>query len=409
MTNANGLPYTEIQSITAVLLDTEDHETRTSVNQDFPRQWRGAFFLLVFLLCMTASVATAVDAEFVTVNGVKLDGKTAKYWNNAGGGSAADWNAFFDLSTPVPTLWLNDAEISAFSAKWGLITADGDIVLQLMGKSTLRAAAATAADPAGIIVFGDLTIAGAADHAAGSLTIDLTHTNATYNGFTDGIYVTYGGSITIQSGTIDITVRDQTTAYGLYASQGITMEGGAVTVTSTGYSVSAVAARRFAMSGGSIRVTAAAKSDSSRALTFGEAMITGGDGRFTAAENGYGLRITEDAAKNFSVLGGTLRFSGADAALFFSTDQPIVPTVSGDILVSTAADGSGKTRWNAAKGALATNNVQTSPFRYVELGSGTPAMPLTGDGSKPWLWASIGLAALLAGVGLIVYFKFGRK
>lgn len=367
------------------------------------KQLRRFLFFLALILCMAASAALAADAVTVELNDVTLNAANP-YWKNGGGGSASDWNAFFDTGTSMPTLYLKDAAIDTMNGSDELLYADGDIHLVLLGTNTLSYAGASAIQPAGIVVDGDLVISDGTAGGTGSLSIDIQPSILTFS--TDGILTEYG-DVTIEGGTIDILLSAYGIAYGLYAEDDLYIHGGNITVHSTGLGVSAVSVYYLNMTGGSITSTAVGEFFDSHALLFYEMLVTGGTGSFINQGSGYGGLWDEPVAGEFRVTGGQMTFQSHDEALFFYTDETLTPTVTENIYASEDFDGLLKFLWDPSKGILAGNEVEDSAFEYVRI-AGSGEQPDTGDSSKPWLWLGAGLAALLAAAGVYLVFRRNR-
>ena len=138
--------------------------------------------LLVFLFCMSASAALAAGATLAEVNGVTIDA-SSPYWNNSGGGSSADWNAYLDTGTSPATLWLKDAVMNAMNSYDELLYADGDLVLKLLGHSFLAYSGNTAISPAGIAVEGNLWIQDGTADGSGILNISIDNTSPVMDSF----------------------------------------------------------------------------------------------------------------------------------------------------------------------------------------------------------------------------------
>jgi hypothetical protein len=351
---------------------------------------------------MSASAALAADATSVYVGGDLLNA-ASPYWKNGGGGSASDWNVFFDTGTSVPTLRMNGASVTTVSGVGALLQINGDIQIELLGSNSLSASVTSYAYPAGILVDGDLTVTDATADHSGSLSIEIRHSYPSSYAYSDGIYVAGSGKFTMESGTVRITLDDTNIAYGVYASNGLYIHGGAIVVESTAPIAYAVPVDYFTMTGGSIEVTINATNSVSRALRFNEALITGGYGKFVSTGNGYAMRWTPTTTKMFRVIGGQMIFSSENDALFFVTDETLIPYASGGIMASPSGSGSGKFRWSDSMGVLASNNLQTSSYHYVELLGGGATIPETGDASRPWLWVGVGLAGLLIAGGLLIW------
>lgn len=347
------------------------------------------------LLCLPASTALATNATEIKVGGFTLNASNP-YWRNGGGaGTENDWNIFFDTSTSVPTLRMKNAEVHTTNNVGRFISVDGDINLELLGNSNVGATLNTYPWPGGIIVDGSLTVFDGTGNGTGSLTIDITHL---YSGsyYVDGI--DSNNPITIQSGTIHITLIDYKLAYGIWNHDLFIMNGGKITIDSRAATVLAVETDQFTMTGGVLLVTTHAVEDDSNALYFRNALVTGGEGLFVSAGSGYALtwEIPDPDNYSFLVMGGHLVFSNTNAALRFMTTSSLTPVPTGQILVSTAGSGDGKTEWKAAMGSLADTDIVGSNYRYVEFLSGAVNYPQTGDAFNPWMWLGAGLGALCA-------------
>ncbi len=372
------------------------------MNQKITVCIRRTIFLAVFLICMSASAALAANATLAEVNGVTINA-SSPYWNNSGGGSSADWNAYLDTSTSPATLWLKNAVINTMNSYDELLYADGDLVLKLLGHSFLTYSGNTAISPAGIAVEGNLWIRDGTADGTGILNISIDNTLPALDSF--GI-ITYN-SLTIESGALDIFVDDSFGSFGLFAEFGesITIRGGTTDVYVSGAYTEGVSADLFSLSGGEITSTVDGLDPDSSALLFLDALITGGYGEFTNVNAGYGAVWAWADYGYFRVIDGHVIFSGEEYALFFDTDHILVPYVTDRIYVSTNASGAGKLVWNPALGILAGYDLDDSVYRYVEMiGNGLPAMQ-TGDIYRPWLWAGISLIALLAAGSAFVWYK----
>ena len=363
-------------------------------------RWISAVAL--FLLCMSASAALAAGATYAEVNGVTINA-SSPYWNNSGGGSSADWNAYFDTSTSPATLWLKDAVITTMNSYDELLYADGDLVLKLLGHSFLEYSGDTAISPAGIAVKGNLWIRDGTADGTGILNISIDNTSPVF----DSYGITTFNSLTIESGAIDIYVDDSFESYGLFAEyeKSIFIRGGTTDVYASGFYIEGVSADLFSLSGGKITSTADGVDPDSVALVFLDALITGGYGEFTSINQGYGAAWAWADFGYFRVIDGRVVFSGEDGALFFDTDRILTPHVTDRIYASTNLSGAGKFIWDSTKGILAGYNLENSDYHYVEMiGNGVP-LPETGDESRPWLWIGAGLAALLLGGAAAIWFR----
>ena len=363
---------------------------------------RWIFVVILFLLCMSASAALAANATYAEINGVTIDA-SSPYWNNSGGCSSADWNAYFDTSTSPATLWLKDAVVNTINSYDELLYADGDLVLKLLGHSFLEYSGNTASSPAGVVVEGNLWIRDGTADGTGILNISIDNTSPAVDSY--GIITLF--SLTIESGTIDIFVDYSFESYGLYAEygEGIFIRGGTTDVYASGAYIEGISAYRFSLSGGEITSTADGVDPDSVALLFLDALITGGYGEFTNVNAGYGAVWVWADFGYFRVIDGRVVFSGEDGALFFDTNRILVPYVTDRIYASTDLSGAGKFIWDSTKGILAEYYLDTSDYHYVEMiGSGVP-LPETGDESRPWLWVVVGLAALLLGGAAVIWLK----
>ncbi len=358
-------------------------------------------FLLSVVFCLFVSAALAADAALVELNGVTLNAANP-YWKNGGGGSASDWNAYFDTGTSMPTLYLKDAVVDTMNAYDELIYADGDIHIVLLGTNSLTYSGSSAAAPAGVVCDGDLVISDGTADDTGTLIIFINPGAPSF--VSDGLLAEFG-DITIYGGTIEITLFSAFESYGIYAEYELNIHGGSIDVYSFALAVSAISATDFYMTGGTVVSTADAGFEESHALLFYQALVTGGNGTFTSETNGFGAVWADASSGSFRVGDGRLIFASQDEALFFDTDEVITPTVTNKIYASTDKAGAGKFVWNESMGILAGNWSDISPYRYVELlGDGSP-LPNTGDASLPWLWAGIAAAALLAAGAAVVLRK----
>jgi len=377
------------------------------MDQNARRHFRLAAFAFVIFLCMAAASALAADASHVYINGDTLTAASPE-WRNAGSAPGADWNAYFDTSTSVPTLRLRGAYVDTFYGSRMLLGADGDLVIELLGSNTLNASSLLAETyPAGILVQGSLTIRDATTDGSGSLSVTIQHQY--YYGSVDGIYLENNGNLVIESGTVSMSLTDNYSAYAIYSAGTLQLLGGEITITTTAPNIKAVGVRQLLMAGGTIVVTANSESLNSYALFFKEASITGGYGKFSVVGNGNALRCDLAAVQAFRVINGRMIFSADCPALLFTTDQNPVPYAAGGILVSTVRSGAGKTTWYSSMGILASSNTQTSSFHYVEMVGGAVSTPDTGDRSKPWLWLGIGVLALGVGVAVLVLLLRRKK
>jgi len=362
------------------------------------RCYRWIAALVLFLLFMASSQALAANATEVMVENIILDGLTPGqiYWKNDGsGGTANDYNVFFDLSTAMPTLRLKDAEINELSFINSMLATNGDIILEFTGSNLITYAGTDAADILGIYVRGELMIIDATTYGTGSLTIDITH--GADNEMTDAVYAE-SGSITVESGTINVSVYDGSRACGLYADHDININGGKTTVSVTSDAARGLYAYDlFSMSGGAVVASITADEWDSAALAAHNILVTGGSGKFSASGAAVGGFWEIADTGEFRVTGGRIIFTSKIEALLFDTNNTLTPDVSEEILVSTYNSGDGKTAWNSSMGPLAGSYYDYPDYLYVEL-TGT-LIPLTGDAARPWLWLFIGFAALLAGGG----------
>ena len=227
--------------------------------------------LLVLVLCMGLSAASAANADYVRI-AINDRGTPAwvtlnaanPYWINgatAPGGSDSTYNAYFDTSGAAPVLRLRDAsvDVSAFDTSSGqiacLIYASGDIQMDFSGTNTLRYSSGTdLQDVSGIYGSGSLTLAGsgsmnitlygssdsdthkllAISAGSGSTQQSLTVNSGSYTILVQATYITpstwqlkyYGaglytdGTLTINGGSFDI----RTTTRGGFAMHGMEID-----------------------------------------------------------------------------------------------------------------------------------------------------------------------------------------
>ena len=361
-------------------------------------------FLLAAIFCMFASAALAADAAVVELNGETLNAANP-YWKNGGGGSASDWNAYFDTGTSMPTLYLKDAVVDTMNVYDELIYADGDIHIVLLGNNSLSYTGSSASAPAGVVCDGDLVLSDGTADSTGSLTILISPGAPPV--IADGLLAEFG-DITIYGGTIEITLYSAFESYGIYAEYELNIHGGTIDVYSFALAVSAVSATDFYMTGGDIKSTADAGFEESHALLFYRALVTGGTGTFASETYGFGGVWADAESGSFRVIDGQMIFTGQDEALFFETEETITPAVTDRIYASLDETGAGKFVWNDSMDILAGNLSAITPYRYVELLGDGSELPITGDASTPLLWAGIILAVLLFAAAAVILRKRRR-
>lgn len=389
------------------------------------RYFRVLLILVAVLLCMTASAAVAANATSVIVNSVTLDAGSP-YWKNGGGGSAADWNVFFDTSTAVPTLRMKNAVIDTVGPYDALVLADGDLELEIVGTNTLTSPGSPSWEHCGILVGGQLLIRDGT--ANGSAVLNINLSNNQYSSMVDGIFVYTANDLIIDGGTINIDLDGGSQhSYGLWAYSSILIRGGKITVNSTAQFVDAVYTGYFQLASGSIVANATSTGSilpdgegegegegpplsNAKALICNQFLATCGYGEFNAIGDDAaigGLWVGPDTS-SFRVLDGRVIFTGDLEALIFDTFDTVVPYVDGKIFVSENIDGSGKIEWDSSMGILAGNIISDSPFLYVEMVGRGQCLPKTGDESSPWLWLAVGMAALL-GAAVAIRWQWGKS
>ncbi len=367
---------------------------------------RIAVLIFVLLLCLGATAALAAGAADVQLNGTLLTAADP-YWKNGGGGSAADWNAFFDTSTSTPTLRLKDAVINDTNGDGKYISADGDLNIALTGNSSIGGSPNAYDGPVGIFVNGNLKISDGSGNGSGTLTIQITHAHSAPS-VLDGIMVGDPAySFTMESGALHIILSDTDESYGIVPGGQLIVNGGVLTVNSSAPKVFAVQAPQLTVTNGTFNVTANASTPQFGAVTiwFAEALITGGECRFTSLSDASGLAWAAGQPEDFRVTGGRVIVSGLLDAMYFDTPDTVVPIVTGSILVSENSSGAGMFVWDPSKGQLASNQSGPSMFRYVELRGYKDDYPQTGDSASLWLWLGVGLGALLLGGAAFVWFR----
>lgn len=354
--------------------------------------------VLILLASLAASAALAAPATQAELHGVTLNSANP-YWANSGSGSASDWNVFFDVSTPTPTLRLKSAIIHTPAGTGELLYVDGDVIIALEGANTI-AYSGSYTYPTGLFVNGALTIADSPASGTGSLTISIESAGTLAN--VHGI--TANGIITVESGILSVDTVSAANSTGLTSGSEVRVTGGSMSVGGSGILHNTIYSGQFVMTGGTVDATATASNPASAALNTTGVNITGGDGTFSSTGSGHGALVHIIDANDFQVLGGHAVFIGAGDGLYFDLPGDVVPTTNQQIRVATNTSGSGKTIWSAAMGILASNTSQASAFRYVEFGvqavvPDTPNPPQTGDVRRPWLWLGVGLTTLLLAAG----------
>ncbi|MFH1513385.1 MAG: hypothetical protein ABIG45_08555, partial [Bacillota bacterium] len=312
------------------------------MKRDWITRVRMAVFVLALLLCLTASVALAANATGVSVDGAILTALNP-YWKNGGGGSASDWNLFFDTSTPTPTLKMKDAVLDTLNPQYYLVLPDGDVIVELYGNNSLTYTGATPGIPVGLGAYGSILIKDGTADKTGSLNVNIHHSSAT--GLSAGI-MNVNGDITIDSATVNITVNDSLMALGIAALNDTYIYGGQTTVSVSGYEAYGITTELFQLSGGTIAITADGTGYGICALVFEDTLITGGYGEFKTVEDGFGALWRWASSGTFRVLGGHVIFSAGYSALIFHTNETLTPDVNGDILVSEYGSGIDKSIWN---------------------------------------------------------------
>lgn len=353
-----------------------------------------------------AAAAHAAGAAEVTVNGVTLNA-TLRYLANGSATASATKPAsggYAQFDAGTSTLTLHDAVLTQVSAVPGYpvyanaVYAGGDLNLMLEGASTITYSDNSHFGLIGVYVTGDLTVGG-----DGSLDVNIASSrgeSTVYGLFSDL-------NLTVVDGVLSVSVSAPGDVYGLYALRGAAFLGGWTEINATGWTSIGIRAVFDAgrLAGGTIRVQSHATSDFASALWMNSVVLEGSDGYFAADGEGslYGLLFYDSM---FSFTGGTYIFAGQTAAMGYDVPSgtPVYNMAGGPVYVSENFDGSGKRRWvSAADGLLSTTWSTMSPFLYVQLGASpavSQAMPETGDGARPWLWAGIALCAGLMAAGI---------
>jgi hypothetical protein len=373
----------------------QDRGMRYVVNLKCIKHIHRIVFILALLFCMGATAALADSATFAEVNGVKLTAANP-YWKNGNlPASETDWNAWFDTSTPTPTLWLENAIINTLNTDERLIYADDDLVLALDGTNTLVCPSGNYFEIACIEVYGDLTIRDGSVDGTGRMDISMEPGPYTYE---EAYGILTFTDLIIESGTIDISIERAIDVYGLLANfGGVYIHGGDTNIEAEGIIADGVVCYTFNMTGGTIEAHTNGYSAFESALAFLDVLVTGGEGVFIEEGGGSGGLWEWPGGGSFRVLDGRMIFASVNhEALVFYTAETVIPEVNGRILVSTDPTGAGKFLWDSSKGMLAGNDMGYSEFRYVELVGGGLEQPATGDESRPWLWFGIGLIVMLA-------------
>lgn len=356
---------------------------------------------------MAASAALAANATSVTLNGAVLNSSNP-YWKNGGGGSASDWNLFFDTSTSTPTLRMKNAVLNTLNPSNYVVLADGDIIVELYGINSLSYDGSVSGSPIGLGSYGSLLIKDGTGTGTGSLTITINHSHLSSSYFTCGI-LNFSNGIVIDSGIINIGLADSNKATGIFAVGGLYVRGGATTIAASSKNTFGIETDLFQLSGGIVSATVNGFGTDVNAILFDGFLATGGFGAFIAVENGIGGLWEDPTAGDFRFLGGHVIFSAGDTALQFYTNSTLTPYVYGKIYVSDYPSGFDKVLWNASMGPLAGNFTDPFAFPYVEMiGYGISELPKTGDVSNPWLWVGVGLGALLL-VGAAIFWFRRRK
>jgi hypothetical protein len=331
-------------------------------------------FVFAFLMLFSVTPAYSNNAEHVQIAGAVLSASDP-YWKNGGGGSADDWNLFFDTSTGVPTLNMKDAVLNDVLSDGEMMLIDGDVALELHGRNTLTYSEDQPVSTMGINVLGSLWIAGGPGDGAGSLILRMSNTDLGVVSYhMDGIRV--DDALTVTSGNIDIALDSKCGAGGIQGKE-LFISGGNIELYSKGTSSMTISVYLFTMSGGAVSATAdAAQTWDSFAIQFRNARIYGGFGRFETKVSGIGAQwgINGQILDNsqFFVLGGRMIFTGPISALYFATEKTLTPYTNGYIMVSSRATGEEKTRWDASMHALAMTDAQESflamnNYMYVEI------------------------------------------
>ena len=360
--------------------------------------------MLLVLLCLAFSAASAADATEVYVNNVKLDADYPYWVNNAIVATATEpaggYNAYFN--TAAATLTLLDASVNTVytfdsNTEESLVHANGDLTVLLAGTNTLSYSSAADTNLYGIYVPGVLTVTG-----SGSVDMQLQNTNQ------DTYRVCAIFSITdiyIQGGRFTIDVEAPDYGYGFISQNADMVYSGGyaeVVVSSRASRVVYIRNGSFRMTGGTIRGTISSFSGGSRGFAALNAYLEGGTAVIRAlGGTARGLHVYSDGSGELSVSGGDFTFIGDDVALRFGDNAVSVDIADiVEVYVSEAVSGSNLRRWySAAQGELAMTTTLNSPFKYVRFVVPVNA-PQTGDGSTPWMWTGIALCALLFAAGV---------
>ncbi|MBN1777053.1 MAG: LPXTG cell wall anchor domain-containing protein [Clostridiales bacterium] len=366
-----------------------------------------AALFTVLLLCITMSAALAGPATQVVIANHPLSVSQPYLLNSGSYGNPSNWNVHFDTSTsPAPTLRLKNASFNTMTNASGelsvVVVNGGDIIVELEGTNYLYYSGGSGINMNGIFCpNGSVTITESG--ASGNLTISILNGASGYT--TAGIR--NHNEISIQGGTIDISTQGMY-SYGVFTEQQVSVSGGqvslAVPVGST-YVAGVRADTAFSLSGGTVSATVYGFGGSSGALYSTEVSITGGSGEFDGLGSAFGLFFPPGStSEDMAVTGGQVIFTSANQAALLDATSPYPSlSVSGDILVASISDGTGKTTWAPAMGQLFSNY----SFHYVEMlgESEEPPLPQTGDAGRPWLWLGIGFAAVFVGAGVFWIFR----
>ena len=360
--------------------------------------------MLLILLCLAFSAASAADATEVYVNNVKLDADYP-YWVNGSLAAlaakpAGGYNAYFNAAAATLTLQgasIDTVYIIGFYSEESLVHANGDLTVILAGTNTLSYSSAADRYLYGISGDGDLTVTG-----SGSVDIQLRNTSAG-NGRTCAILS--GNNLYIQGGRFSIDVEGPEYGYGFISESADMVYAGGyaeVVVSSRASRVLYIRSGSFRMTGGTIRGTISSVSGGSRGFAAVDAYLEGGTAVIRAlGGTARGLHVYSDGSGTLSVSDGDFTFIGDDVALRFG-DNAVSVNIADivEVYVSEAVSGSNLERWySAAQGELAMTTTLSSPFKYVRFVAPVD-MPRTGDNAVPCLWAGIALCALIISAGL---------
>ena len=362
------------------------------------RVWPKNFIMLALacvIACLAVSSASAAGATSVWVNGVELTASTP-YWANGSGTASAAKPAsggyvYYDAT--AYTLTLHDALVSAGTSPPGMSSVlcgmytNGDIDVVLSGASTISYPSGSYSAMYGLYIAGEATISG-----SGSLSVQLDNANA--GSICRAIYSTL--ELSVLSGSLLLNASATTVATGFSSSADFVFAGGSAQIETSASQSEAIGASyyRIRITGGHISAVSKSSGSFASVLYAKSIYLEGGTGSFTAIGGnvscGIGFRNGE-----LIYTGGLFFVSGGKTAIVYdlSPTDYIFSAPAGSVFVSRSTDGSNLMPWTSdADGRLISIfNAVYSDFLFVRFGG---ALPQTGDGQTPLLWAVIALLVL---------------